>query len=81
MSPKALEPGAGRLLEAIEGFDEQTHMVGAARVDETYRLVTVHTFGKLTMQECVLDVELVHRPLTSGGKMKHGAYCRWLDHR
>ena len=56
-------------------------MIVAAGVVESCRLMIVHTFGKIAMQEHVLDVELIHQPLVSSSEMRHRAYCRRLDHQ
>jgi hypothetical protein len=43
----------------IQGLDEEADMIRVLRVDEADRLMTIHTFDKLTMVEHILDIELV----------------------
>jgi hypothetical protein len=61
MSPESIEPGPGRLLEAIEGLGEEANMIRVLLINEPSRLMAVELFGDLAVQERVLDVELVHR--------------------
>lgn len=81
MVAETLEPCPRRLLESIEGLDEQADMIGAVGVDETSRLMAVDAFRQIAVQECILDVELMNRPASSRRKMQHRANGGWLDHR
>ena len=54
-------------------------MVGAVRVDEACRLMTVHSFSKITVEECLLDVELMHWP-SSCCREVDCAHSRWFHH-
>lgn len=36
-------------------------------IDEPSRLLTIHLFLKVPMQEGVVDIELMHRPVASSG--------------
>ena len=53
--PKALEPSMWRLFEAVDRFDEQAYVIVTEGVVESCRLMIVHTFGKIAVQEHVLD--------------------------
>ena len=75
------EPRSRRLLESIERFDEQANVVGVFFVDEAGWLMAVDAFSKFTVEECVLDVELVHRPSSNGGEVEQSADRHWFDNR
>ena len=64
MCTEALEPRTWRLSQAVKRLDQQAHVIWASIVDETYRLVTVDMLRQIAMEECILNVELVHRPPT-----------------
>lgn len=70
-----------RLLDSIERLDKQANMVGVFFVDEAGGLMAVDAFGKFAVEECILDVELVHRPSSNGGEVEHSADRRWFDNR
>ena len=50
-------------------------------VDEARRLVAEHPFRQVPVEERVLDVELVDRPVSCRGEMQHGPNGGRLDHR
>jgi hypothetical protein len=81
LAAKTKEPGSGRLLESIEGLDKLAHMIRMIFVDEAGRLIAVYSFGKVTMQERVLDVELMDDPAPGSCEMKNCPDGCWLDHR
>lgn len=54
-----IELGLWHLFKVIQGLDEEADMIRVLRVDEADRLMTIHTFDKLTMVEHILDIELV----------------------
>ena len=56
-------------------------MVGVVRVNEPCRLMTIHAFGKITVQKGVFDVELVDWLSARCSEVQHGADGRRLDHR
>ena len=56
-------------------------MVGMISINKSYRLVTVHALSKVTVEEHVLHVELMHRPPACRSQMKDCADCRRFHHR
>ena len=44
-------------------------------------MIAVNLFVEEAVQERILDVKLMHRPVVSGGKMKHREDSFWLDDR
>jgi hypothetical protein len=64
-----LVPGSWCLLEPVQKFDEEANMVGMGVVDEAGRLEAIDPFSQLAMQECILDVELVDRPVAGCRQM------------
>jgi hypothetical protein len=76
-----LKPRPRCLLESIEGLDEEVDMIRLSVVDEARRLLTVHAFRQMAMEERVLDVELVDRPSARCSEVQHSADGRRLDHR
>jgi hypothetical protein len=77
----ALVPGAGRLLQSIQGPREQAHVIGALGVDEADGLLTVHLFLQMAMKEGVGDVHLMHGPRTRRGEVQHCADRARFDNR
>jgi len=52
------------LLEAVEGLDEEANVVRPSVIDEARRLLTIdYVFHQVVVEEGVLDVELVYRPV------------------
>jgi hypothetical protein len=43
--------------------------------------VAVYALGKIAVQEGILDVKLVHRPLSVRRKMKYRSDCGRFDHQ
>jgi hypothetical protein len=66
-------PRPRALLEAVEGPVEPTDHVRARGVHEPCQLTTVDGLGEGTVQEGVLDVELVNWPGASKGQREHRA--------
>jgi hypothetical protein len=56
-------------------------MIGLVGVDEAGWLLAVHAFLELAVQEHVLDIQLVDRPLTGCGDGEHGADRCGFHHR
>jgi hypothetical protein len=54
-------------------------MVGKILIDEAGWLLAVDTLTEHAVEERVADVELVDRPLSSGGEVQNGADGGWLD--
>lgn len=69
----------GCLLQAVEALGEAAHEVGI--VGEAGGLSSVDLFIKDVMEECVVDVKLMNRPVALGGKSEHRAHCRRFDNR
>ena len=66
----------GGLLESIQGFGEEAHVVGTGGVDEPRRLLAVNLLLKKTVQECVVHIHLMHGPVSM---CSDGADCGRLD--
>jgi hypothetical protein len=56
-------------------------IVDGAGTDEASGLLTVHAFRQMTMQERVVDVHLVDRPIAHSGDGEHSPDGGGLDHR
>jgi hypothetical protein len=63
MAVERLEPRARRLFQSMQGLGQEAHMVGMIVVDEAHMLLIVDTLGEITVQEHILHVQLVHRPV------------------
>jgi hypothetical protein len=50
-----------RLLQPVEGLVEPAHQLRVRKVNKTGGLIAVDHPGDCVVEECVLDVELVHR--------------------
>jgi len=81
VATKTLKPRPGRLFKSIEGLDKTTDMVRVSLIDEACRLMAEHLFGKVAVQERILDVELMYRPRTRSCKMKDYPNCCRFDDR
>ena len=66
-------PRPGGLLEAVERFVEPTHHVGTRRVNKPHRLAAVDCLSENAMQECILDVQLMHGPPASESRREDRA--------
>ena len=66
-----LKPRKRCLLAAIQGLGELADVVGVFSIHKSHGLVTVDSLGQLAMQECVLDIELMHGPATRGSEVQH----------
>lgn len=64
MQSEVLELGSWRLLEPVQRLPQQADIIRPRRIDEAGRLVTIDLLRQITVEEGVLDIELVHRPLT-----------------
>jgi hypothetical protein len=56
------EPCPGSLFEPVQGFVEAAHMVGKVGVHKSRGLGAIYCLSELTMQECILDIQLMYRP-------------------
>src|SRR4051812_2142319 len=56
-------------------------MLRMSVVDESRRLLTIHLLLEMTMEECVGDVHLVHRPCARDCELKDSANRPGLDNR
>ena len=56
-------------------------MVWSGSIFEPSRLMAIDSLGKITVQERILDIELVNRPLTGRCKVKYCTYGCWFHHR
>ena len=77
----ALVPGAGRLLQSIQGPREQAHVIRVGGVDEADGLLAVDLLGEMTVEEGVGDVHLVHRPGARSSKVQDGTDRARFDNR
>ena len=62
-SPKRLIPIFWRLLQTIQRLVETTNCSRVSRVNKTCRLGAVDSLAEGSMQESILDVELMDRPM------------------
>lgn len=58
---------------------EAVDVIVAGVVDEACRLSRIHLFVENAVEEGIIDVELVRRPVSRHGQGEHGAHCRHLD--
>ena len=77
----ALVPGAGRLLQSIQGPREQAHVIGALGVDKANGLLTVDLLRQVAMEEGVGDVHLMHQPRARSGEVQNRADRARFDNR
>uniref|UniRef100_A0A8R7P959 Uncharacterized protein n=1 Tax=Triticum urartu TaxID=4572 RepID=A0A8R7P959_TRIUA len=76
---EAVKPGAGGLLEPIQGLVEEADVVGVRVVDEAGRQLTVDTLRELALEKGIIDIHLVQRPLVRSGDGEDGANGGRLD--
>lgn len=50
-------------------------------IDVAYGLLTVDTLRELAVQECILDIELMHRPATGSREREDNADGAWFNDR
>lgn len=77
---KTIVPCPWCLFKAIEGPLEETNIIWFGLVNKIRRLVHVDSLVKIAMEEGVLDVELVERPVTRGGNTEHGTDGSQFNH-
>ena len=65
-----LKPGTRCLFEAIKSFLQHTNMIREARINVPRRLFHIDLFSKMTIEECILDIKLVKRPVVGHIKRK-----------
>jgi len=63
MSSEATVPSLRRLLQTIQRLVETTNCSRVSRVNKTCRLGAVDSLAEGSMQESILDVELMDRPM------------------
>lgn len=56
-------------------------MLGVALVDEAGRLLTIDVLGEKALQERIVDIHLVHRPVPGRNKGEDDVDRGRLDHR
>jgi hypothetical protein len=76
---EAAVPGPRRLLEAVEGAVQPADQVRVSGVDEAGGLAAVESLRQSDMEEGVLDVELVDRPVPGEGEGEDGTDGGELD--
>jgi hypothetical protein len=59
---ESLVPCPWSLLQTIERLVKMAHIVGAARIDEPWWLLTIDLLVKCAMEKGILDIKLVNRP-------------------
>lgn len=67
--------------EAIESFFETAHMMRDLRIRKTWRLLHENGFLNISMQECIVNIELPNRPAIGKSNGKNNAYGGGLYHR
>ena len=76
-------PSPWRLLQPVKRTGEQAHEVRMLGVDKTNGLLTEHLLGKVTVQEGVGDIQLMHMPDSRDRQLKHGAdrarFHKWSE--
>jgi hypothetical protein len=72
-------PRTRRLLQAIEGLVEPSHQLRVSRVNIADGLRAVDRLGECTVEEGVLDVELMHGPTPGGSQSQHSPNGGRLD--
>jgi hypothetical protein len=65
--------------EAVEGAVQPTYQIRVSGVDEAGGLATVDSFRQSAMEEGILDVELMDRPVPGEGEGEDGATDGKLD--
>jgi hypothetical protein len=78
---EALIPCPGSLLQAVERLVKPTDMVGASRVDEARRLLTVNLLIKSAMKKGIPDIKLMNRPSTRSRNAEDDADSGGLNDR
>jgi len=63
-------PGAWGLTESIESFDEVQHLAFMPLEDKAWGLLNVHLFLENAIEECGLDVHVMHCPAFRGSMGK-----------
>jgi hypothetical protein len=76
-----LVPHARSLLETVRRTVQLTNVLGASRVNEAGGLVTVDDLGELTVEECILDVNLASLPLKGERDGEDGLDRCWFYNR
>ena len=74
-----LEPCARGLFQTVEGAVELADMAGVAGVEEAGWLLAEDRLGEVAVQEGVLDVQLVDRPVGGDGEGEHDTDGGRLD--
>jgi hypothetical protein len=64
-------PSSWRLLQTVEGLVEPTHQLRVG--------LAVDHLCECAVEECVLDVELVHEPTPGDDQRQHNMDGDWLD--
>jgi hypothetical protein len=68
------------LLQAIERLVQATNKIRAGAVNKTSRLHTINCLVKGAMQESILDIKLMNRPIMIESNCENCAYSSRLDH-
>jgi hypothetical protein len=76
---EATVPGPWRLLEAVEGAIQPADQVRTSFVDESGGLAAVDSLYQSVVEEGILDVELMDRPVPGEGEGEDGANSGELD--
>jgi hypothetical protein len=72
-------PRSRRLLQDVEGLIEPAHRLRVRRVNEVDGLRGVDRLRECDVEECVLDVELVHGPTPEDSQSQHNLDSGKLD--
>ena len=82
MSSKTTVPSSKRLLQPIQRLVKSADVVWMRWVLKTRWLNTVDSLGKSPVEESILDVQLMNRPMP---RESQGQHCTnnssWLNHR
>lgn len=77
---EAMVPSAGSLFEAIQKTVETAYEVRVRGVDETNRLATINCLKKSTMQESILNIQLMNRPIMRKSERKDNPNSDGFDY-
>jgi hypothetical protein len=76
---EATVPSPWRLLEAVKGPVQPADQIRTVGVDEAGGLAAVHSLRQSAMEEGILDIELMDRPVAREGEGEDGANSGELD--
>ena len=78
---KSIKPCSWRLFETIQGLLQFAHLPNCPKIRQTRSNLHVHFLLKITMQESILDVQLMQTPSKIRRKRNQNSRCAHLCHR